>query len=59
LAKKDFLPRRVERTFPTQGGEMGGRQTTLSDLVVNPALEKDAFKLKLPEGFTKTDDFAP
>ena len=59
FSKKDFLPRRLERTFPSQGGATGGRQTTLTDLVVSPKLDKDPFKLTLPEGFTKTDDFAP
>jgi len=59
FSKNDFLPRRVDRIVPTRSGEKGGRQTILTDLVANPKLDNDAFKLKLPEGFTKTDDFAP
>jgi outer membrane lipoprotein-sorting protein len=59
FSKKDFLPRRIDRMFPTRNGETGGRQTILTDLVVNPKLDNNAFKLTLPEGFTKTDDFAP
>lgn len=59
LSKKDFLPRRIDRTFPTRNGEQGGRETTLTDLTINPPLDDKAFKLTLPEGFTKTDDFAP
>ncbi len=59
IAKTDFLPRRIERSFPRPNGERGGRLVTLTDLVANPKLDNDAFKLTLPEGFTKTDDFAP
>ncbi len=59
FSKKDFLPRRVDRMFPSRSGEMGGRQTILTDLVIDPKLEPEPFKLALPAGFTKTDDFAP
>ena len=59
FSKSDFLPRRLDRTFPTRSGEPGGRQTILTDLVANPMLDQATFKLSLPEGFIKTDDFAP
>lgn len=59
FSKTDFLPRRIDRTFPARNGGMRGRQMILTDLVINPKLDKDHFKLTLPEGFTKTDDFAP
>jgi len=59
FSKKDFIPRRLDRIIPTRSGEQGGRQTILTDLVVNPKIDNNAFKLTLPEGFTKTDEFAP
>lgn len=59
FSKADFLPRRIDRMTPAPNGETGGRQTILTDLAINPKFDKDPFKLTLPEGFTKTDDFAP
>ncbi len=59
ISKKDFLPRRVERSFPRPDGGKGGRLVTLTDLVVNPKIEGDPFKLVVPQGFSKTDEFAP
>lgn len=59
IGKADFLPRRTTRTFPRPGGEKGGRELTLTDLVVNGKTDKDPFALTVPEGFSKTDEFAP
>ncbi len=62
LSKKDYLPRRVLRIYPNRQdpeGEDGTTQLTISDLAVNPKFETDPFTLVLPEGFRKTDDFAP
>lgn len=60
FSKKDFLPRRVDRKFPGQGtNPAGGRQLIVTSLTVAPKFEKDPFKLELPEGFTKSEDFAP
>jgi len=59
IAKSDFLPRKVERIFKTQDGEKAGMDLTISDLNTSPKTDADTFKLKLPEGFTKVDDFAP
>ena len=64
FSKKDFLPRRRIDEFTPRGDRMpDGRkfrqQKTISNLVVDPKLDKDTFKLKLPEGYAKTDDFAP
>ena len=62
FGKKDFLPRKVILTYPNRQnpeGEPGTTQLVISDLVVNPELEKDPFKLVVPEGFARTDDFAP
>ena len=61
FSKKDFLPRRRIDAFPAAlaGGQAGTTIKTITNLVVEPKLDEDAFKLKLPEGYTKTDDFAP
>ena len=53
FSTKDFLPRRVERIIGN-----GGSDLIVTDLVVEPKISDDTFKLVLPEGFTKSDDFA-
>lgn len=60
LAWRDYLPRRYERIYKNNEGEEGKTQLTLKNLEVNPELpEADPFQIKVPEGFTKSDDFAP
>lgn len=59
LSKKDYLPRGTEMAFPNREGKEGGRRMEITELVVNPQHEGDPFKLVVPEGFTKIDDFAP
>ena len=55
FSKKDFLPRRRIDTYPN-GVSV---QKTITNLKADPKLPDEAFTLKLPEGYTKTDDFAP
>ena len=59
FSKKDFLPRARHYWFTTSTGEKGGALVTLTDVVVDPQLPPDAFQLKLPPGYTKTDESAP
>lgn len=59
LSVADLLPRRLDLSFPTGEGQKGGFSIVLSELKVNPSLGSDAFSLAVPEGFTRTDDFAP
>ncbi len=59
FSKRDFLPRARHDIYTTPSGEKGGQQRILTDLVVDPKFDKDAFKLTTPKGYTKTDDFAP
>lgn len=59
ISTKDHLPRRMDMIFPSRDGKQGGRRIILSDLAVNPKLDGDPFKLVVPEGYTKTDEFAP
>lgn len=54
----DLLPRRVDRWFEPRA-ERGGAQLIITKLWVDPKLEERQFKLVLPEGFEKIDDFAP
>jgi opacity protein-like surface antigen len=58
---KDHLPRRVDRIFRNrQGdGEIGGTRLVVSNLDVSPKFTDKTFRLQLPEGYTKSDDFAP
>jgi len=55
----DHLPRHVERMWKNQQEEPGSTLLTLTHLNVNPRLEGQAFNPAVPEGYTKTDEFAP
>ena len=60
ISKDDFLPRRVLRTYPNRRdpeGESGTTELTIKDLKVNPKFPNDPFQLRVPEGYTKTDEF--
>lgn len=59
FSKKDLLPRRRDRIInnPEQG--KATRELIISKLQVNPALPDSTFKAEVPEGYKKTDDFAP
>jgi hypothetical protein len=62
ISKKDYLPRKVVRTYNNRSdpeGSPGTTELTISQLVVNPKLKADPFKLVLPSGFKKTEEFAP
>ena len=59
ISRKDWLPRRVDRVYkdPEQGE--GSTRLVLTDLVVGTTCDVEQFKLTVPPGFTRTDDFAP
>ncbi len=61
IAKSDFLPRRLTRIYAgrNEGEPDGTTEITLTTVVANPKLKKDQFEMVLPEGFKKSDDFAP
>jgi len=59
FAKKDYLPRRVRRSFPILPGQRAYRDYVISDLEVDPTFDARLFKLALPEGFEKKNEFAP
>ncbi len=59
FSKRDFLPRGVQRFIRTPSGERAAQRWELTDVVVDPKLAKDTFKLVLPNGYTKTNEPAP
>ncbi len=59
FSRKDYLPRRRDRLFESREGATSRITVVLTDLVVSPTLDDNAFKLEAPQGFTQTDEFAP
>ena len=62
VSKKDGLPRRVDRIYQNRQdpeGDAGTTQLVLSNVVVDKTFQMAPFKVTVPAGFTKTDDFAP
>lgn len=57
FSKKDFLPRQVHRAYD-RGIRKISTRLTVSDLVVSPKIDKKELAPFVPEGFTKTDEFA-
>ncbi len=55
FSKKDFLPRRYHFSYELPDGEKGTFLFILSNLAVEPELDPEVFQLKLPEGYSKTD----
>ncbi len=58
FSKADFLPRSRLDVFKREGMD-GGQSKVLSELKIDPKLDDMMFKLQLPEGYEKIDDFAP
>ena len=59
FSTKDNLPMRRIDEVTVPDGKKGAAEKTASKLDTNPKLDEDAFKLKVPEGYTKTDEPAP
>ncbi len=59
ISQKDHLPRLVKRIHKNPKGEEGTTELALTNLVVNPKLTSSPFQLRVPQGYKKTDDFAP
>lgn len=59
ISQKDYLPRFVKRIHKSPEGEEGTTELTITQLVVNPKFSYDPFRLQVPHGYKKTDDFAP
>lgn len=59
VSKKDFLPRRITGVFKNGEGVESSTDLILHDFKVNPTFVKSPFELVVPEGYKKTDEFAP
>ncbi len=60
VSKRDMLPRRVDRIMTNQTTKEKGKQIlTITKLTINPKLPDNLFQTQVPEGFEKTDEFAP
>jgi len=59
ISKKDFLPRRITGVFKNGEGVESSTSLDLHDFKVNPTFVKNPFELVVPDGYKKTDDFAP
>jgi hypothetical protein len=58
FSKKDFLPRGLYRTY-SASDDGPGQRWTLTEVEVDPVYLKDPFPLRLPDGYTRTDEPAP
>ncbi len=57
---RDSLPRRVDRILsPPDGGEMLRARLVVLSLEPDPRLDPEIFRLKVPEGYTRTGEPAP
>lgn len=60
FSTRDYLPRKVVRTFNRPDGQKSETKLVITKLKANPDLDDSMFKPIVPEGYTKnTDDFAP
>lgn len=59
FSKRDFLPRGVQRVMVTPSGERAIQQWQFKNLVPDPKLAKDTFKLVIPNGYAKVEGNAP
>jgi outer membrane lipoprotein-sorting protein len=59
FSKRDFLPRRISFRQTNDEGKEATAENILHKLTVNPTFVKNPFELVVPEGYTKTDEFAP
>ena len=58
VSKKDFLPRARRDVWTREDGSTIGQLRTITKLEADPKIDEDTFKLKVPEGYTETDEFA-
>lgn len=58
FSKADHLPRRVERSWGN-GGRGRTSDLIVTELEIDPKFDEGELKLDMPEGFKKTDEFAP
>ena len=56
FSKNDFLPRSRVDMFVLGNGQKGGMTRTFRHIFVEPELEPEAFGIRIPEGYSRTDD---
>ncbi|MEK6677118.1 MAG: hypothetical protein AABZ47_15875 [Planctomycetota bacterium] len=56
---KDGLPRRIEWNYKLPTGESGGSRLVISELTLDYKAPPDVFTPTIPDGFTRTEEFAP
>jgi len=59
FATKDLLPRRRVQHFSIPGQGRGSIQVDILQLEVDPHVDPELFKLRLPDGYERVGDFAP
>ena len=59
FSKKDFLPRRVDRFRKNREGEEGTTSLVLTGLSIDLTFRPEPFRLRVPSGYKRTDEFAP
>lgn len=59
FSNKDHLPRQREQMGKNREGQTGSWVLTVSNLETDPKWTDKDFALVIPEGFEKTDEFAP
>ncbi len=59
ISKKDYLPRKVDRFYKDPERGETSTHLVMTKLVTSSKCDVGAFKLTVPKGFTKTDEFAP
>jgi len=59
ISKMDFLPRRITSVFKNGEGVESSTTLDLDEFKANPNFGRNPFELVMPEGYKKTDDFAP
>ncbi|MCP3962961.1 MAG: PQQ-binding-like beta-propeller repeat protein [bacterium] len=59
FSTEDMLPRRRVQHFAIPDQGEGSFEITLTKLEVDPEVTPETYRMKLPEGYEKVDDFAP
>jgi len=59
FSAEGYLPMRVDRAYTNPDQGVATTSLVLSNVQPNPPLDESAFDTAVPDGFTKTDEFAP
>jgi hypothetical protein len=59
ISTSDYLPRRVDRVYRNPERGEGMTRLVITELKASPTPDTALFKLSVPAGYARTDDFAP